>query len=110
MAANAQMPSVMAVMNLATLHRTVPTRFLPQEHHTTKADLIQCINIPTPKGTNHTPPIMVPDMGDIFTGHIHTTVPTMREAAVSEDTPHTSNAATTPVCTAIWPIDALSPL
>ena len=39
-ATTAQMPSVMAVMNLATLYRTVPTRLLSQEHHTTKTDLI----------------------------------------------------------------------
>ena len=40
LAINALMYSVMAVMNLATLHGTFPTRFLPQEHHATKTDLI----------------------------------------------------------------------
>ena len=38
--------SVTAGMNLATLHRTAPTRFLPQEHHATKKDFIQGIDIP----------------------------------------------------------------
>ena len=65
LASTALMPSVMAVINLATLHRTVPTRFLHQEHRATKTDPIQGINIPTPKGTDHTPAIMVPAMGDI---------------------------------------------
>ena len=37
--------SVMAVMNLATLPRTAPTRFLHQEHHATMEDLVQGINI-----------------------------------------------------------------
>ena len=69
LATTALLPSVMAVMNLATLYRTVPTRFLSHEHSTIKTDLIQGINIPTPKGTDCTPPIMVPDMGDISVGH-----------------------------------------
>ena len=58
--------SVMAVRNFATLHRPAPSRFLPQEHNTTKTDLVQGIVIPTPKGTDHTPHIMVPDMGNIL--------------------------------------------
>ena len=72
----------MAMMNLATLHRTAPTRFLPPEHHGMKTDLIQGIDIPTPKGTNHTPPIMLLDMGVILAGHSHTTIPTVTEAAL----------------------------
>ena len=44
----------MAVMNLATLHRTAPTRFLPQEHNATKTDLIQGIDLTTTEGTDHT--------------------------------------------------------
>ena len=79
LAATALMPSV--VMNLATLHRTGPTRFLHQGHCTTKTDLVQGINIPTPKGTDCIPPIMVPDMGDIAAGHSPTTT---TKAAVSE--------------------------
>ena len=57
LATTAQMPSVLAVMNLAILHKTAPTRFLHQEHHTTKTDLVQGIETPTRKGTGHTPPI-----------------------------------------------------
>ena len=68
--ATAPMHSITNVMNLATLHRTDPTRFLPQEHQATKTDLIQGIDIPTPGGTDHTPPIMVPDMADISENQI----------------------------------------
>ena len=74
LAASASMCSVTAVMNLVTLHRTAQTRFLPQEHHTTKTDLIQGIDIPTSKGKDHIPPIMVPDMGDISANHNPTTI------------------------------------
>ena len=45
--ATALMPSVMAVMNLVTLSRTNPTRFLHQECYATMADFIQGINTPT---------------------------------------------------------------
>ena len=106
MAITAQMPIVMAVMNLATLHWTTPTRFLQQKYHATKTDLIQGINIPTPKGTNHTPPIMVPDMGGILAGHSPNAVPTTTEAAVSEGTPHTPHPATAEACASLWPVDA----
>ena len=70
LAATAQVPSVMAVMNLATLHRTASTRFLPEGNHTTKTDTIQGIDIPTSKETYHTPPIMVSDMADISAGQV----------------------------------------
>ena len=46
-------------------------------------------NIPTPKGTDHTPLIMIPDMEDISADHSPTAIPTVTEAAVSEGTPHT---------------------
>ena len=94
LAATALMPSVMAVINLATLHKTAPTGFLHQGHHATKTDLIQGINTPTPKGTDCTPPIIVPDMGDILAGHSPGTIPTTAEAAVLKGTPHTSLQAT----------------
>ena len=99
------MPSVMAVMNLATLHRTAPTRFLPQEHHGTKTYLIQGIDTPTTEGTDHTP-IMVQDIGDISTGHSPTTIPTMREAAAIEGTPHGPLSAIAAACATLWPMDA----
>ena len=73
--------SVTAAMNFATLHRTVPTRFPPQEHHATKTYLIQGIDIPRPKGTDHTLPTMVTDMGDISTDHNHDAIPTTTGAA-----------------------------
>ena len=68
LATTALMPSVMAVINLATLPRTVPTRILHQEHHATMADLVQGIDTPTTRGTDYTP-IMVPDIGDITADH-----------------------------------------
>ena len=67
-AATPLMPSVMAVMNLAILHRTAPTTFLHHECHTTKTDLIQGINTPTTEGTHHTP-IMVRDIEKNLAGH-----------------------------------------
>ena len=106
LAATALMSSVITVVNLATLHRTAPTRFLPQEHHTTKTDLIQDIDIPTSEGTDHTPLIMVPDMGDISSGHSPAAIPTATEAAVSEGTPHSPHPATAAACAALWPVEA----
>ena len=99
------MPSVMAVINLATLHRTAPTRFLHQEHHATKTDLIQGINTPTTKGTDHTP-IMVPDIGAISAGHTPFTIPITTEAAFLEGTPHVPLPATTAVHTPLQLMDA----
>ena len=103
--ATALMPSVMAVMNLATLHRTAPTRFLPQEHHITKTVLIQDIDTPTTKGTDHTL-IIVPDKGDISADHSPATVSTMREATVLDGTPHAPLPATIAAHAALWPMDA----
>ena len=62
------MSSVMAVMNLATLHRTGLTRFLNHKHHTTMADCVQDIDTPKIGGTHHTP-IMFPDIGNITSDH-----------------------------------------
>ena len=87
------MCSVMAMMNWATWQRTSPTSFLPQEHHATKPNLIQDINFYTPKGTDHTQPIMVPDMGDILAGHSPSAIPTATKVAVSEGTPHAPHPA-----------------
>ena len=44
LATTALVPSVMSVMNLATLPRTAPTGFLYQEYHGTTEDLIQGID------------------------------------------------------------------
>ena len=43
----APMCSVTAAMNFATLHKTVPTRFLPKKHHATKTGLIQGHDTPS---------------------------------------------------------------
>ena len=108
LATTAPVPSAMAVMNLATLHRTVPTRFLPQVHHATKINLIQDINIPTPEGTDHTPLITVPDTEDVSAGHSPTTIPKAKEAAVLEGMPQaphpTSTAAHATLCPMETPI------
>ena len=101
LATTALMCSVTAVMNLATFHRTAPTRFLPQEHYTIKTNLIQDINIPIPRGTDHTPPTVVTDMGDISTDHNPTAIPTMTGAAVSEDTHCAPHPATRAACSAL---------
>ena len=87
LASSALMPSVMAVMNLATLLRTDLTRFLYQKQHATTAGPIQGINKFTTGGTGHTS-IMVSDIGDISAGHSPTFIPTVTEVAVIEGTPH----------------------
>ena len=46
-------PSVTAVMNLATLHKTVETRFLSQENNATRTGLIPAHDTPTCKGTDN---------------------------------------------------------
>ena len=106
LATTALMPSAMAVLNLATLHRTAPTSFLPQEDHTPKRDLIQGFDIPTPKGTGHIVPIMVPDIGDISAVHSPTTIPTATEAAASEGSSSAPHQATAAACTTLQPMDA----
>ena len=88
LATTALMPSVMAVMNLAIFCRTAPTRFLHQEHHATTEYLIQGINTPTTRGTDHTP-IMVTDIGDITVDHSPTPICTVTEAAALEGMHHT---------------------
>ena len=40
LATTTPMHSVKAMMNLTTLYRIAQTRFLPEEHHATKTDLI----------------------------------------------------------------------
>ena len=92
LATTALMPSVIAVMNLATLPRTAPTRFLYQECHATMADLTQGIDKPTTRGTDHTP-IIAPDIGYISAGYSPTLIPTVTEAAVLVCTHNTPLAA-----------------
>ena len=99
-------PATPSAMNLATLYRTILTRFQPQEHHTTRTDLIQGINIPIPKGTDHIPPTMFTDMGDISTDHNPIAIPTTTGAAVSEGTHHVPHPATTAACTTLWPMNS----
>ena len=100
LATTALMPNVMAVMNLAILHWTVPTRFLNQEHHATKTDLIQGINIPTAKGT-HVHSYYGPRHSNRSQS---TAVPTATEAAVLEGTSSTPFPATTSAHAALQPI------
>ena len=107
LAATAPIQSVTAAKNLATLHRTVTTRLLPLEHHAIKTDLIQGINILTPKGTEHTPPTVVTDMGDISAGHNNATILTVTGAAAfSEGTHHAPHPVTTMAHAALWLLDA----
>ena len=74
LAPTALMPSVMVVINVATLPRTAPARFLQQDHYATIADLTQGINRSTTRGTDHTP-IIALDIGDISAGHSPTPFP-----------------------------------
>ena len=106
LAATALMPSVMAGMNVATLCKTAPTRFLLQEHHATKTDVIQGIDTPTTEGTDHAPPIIVPNMGDISAGQSPSTIPTVTEAAVLEGTSDALLPAIVAGNTTLWLIDA----
>ena len=68
-------------MNLTTLHKTAQARFLIQEHHTTKTGLVSGHDKPTPKGTDHNPPTIGTDIGDISANHNQTTIPTTTGAA-----------------------------
>ena len=106
LATTAPMHSVTAVMNLVTLHGTAPATFLPQEHHATKTDCIQGINKSTLEGTNHAPPTMVTDMGDISTDHNHATIPTMTGAAVWEGIHCAHHPTTAAAHAALQPKDA----
>ena len=85
------MPTIMAVMNLATLCRTSPTRFLHQEHHATKTDLIQGINTPTTEGTDHIP-IMIPDIGDIQQVTVPPSTHCNRSSSFRRHTSHSSSS------------------
>ena len=105
LATTAMMLSVMAVMDLATLPRTAPTRFLHQEHHAITEDLTQGINTLTTGGTAHTP-IMVPDIEDITAAHIPASIHIATEVAALEGTPHALLPGTTTACTALQPMDA----
>ena len=95
--------SFMGVMNFATLHRIATTRFLPQEHHTSKTDLVHSINTPITKGTDHT--LMVPDIGDISAGNSPAAIPTMTEAVVLEGMPIVNLPATAAAHATLWPMD-----
>ena len=90
--------TVTRVMILASLHRTAQTKFL-------RLILFQGINIPTPGGTDHTPPTMVKDLGDISNDHNPTAIPTATEAAVSEGTHCIPHPATTAAHAPLWLMD-----
>ena len=62
---------------------------------------------PTPEGTDHTPPTMDTDIGDISTNCNHTANPTMTGvAAVPEGTNSTPHPTTTVAHAALWLMDA----
>ena len=69
--------------------------------------LIPGHNTPTLKGTDHTPPTMGTDMGDISTNHNCTAIPNLTgAAAVPEGIHHTPHPTTTVVHAALQPMDA----
>ena len=100
LATTALMPSVVAVMNLATLLRTFPRRFLHQEHHATTKDLTQGIDTPMAGGTDHSP-AMVPDIEDITADHSPIHFHTATEAEALKGTPNDLLPATTAAHTTI---------
>ena len=103
LATTAPMHSATAAINLATLYRNAPTRFFPQNHHSTNTGLDQGHDTPTPKGTDHNSITIETDMGDISTKHNHTANPTVTGAtAVTEGTHHTPHLSTTETCTTFW--------
>ena len=101
----ALMPSVMTVANLATLPRTVPTKFLHQEHHTTMTDLVWGTITNTARGTDHTP-IMVPDLGDDTADCSHIPIHAMTKVAVLVGTTQTLLPATIAAHTTLQLMDA----
>ena len=105
LATTALMPRFMAVMILSILPSTAPTIFLNQECYATTKDLVQSINTPVTKGTDHTP-IMVPDTGDISGGHSPANVPNTRISGVLEFTPHTLLPATVAAHNTLQAMDA----
>ena len=89
------------------MYKTVPTKFLPQQHHSTRTGLVPGHGTPTHRGTDHTPPTMDTDMAGISTSHNHTQIPTMTGvAAVTGGTHHTLHPATTAVHVAFCLMDA----
>ena len=92
------MCSVTAVMNFPTFHRTAQTL-----HHQERS--LQGINIPTLKGTDHIPIIMVTDMGDISTSHNHITAPILTGATAVSEEHYTLHPTTTVIDTNLWQMD-----
>ena len=108
LAATDPMCSVIAAMNLATLHKTAPTRFLSQEHHSTKIGLILGHDTLTPEGTDQNLLTIDTDMGDISTNLNHTANSTVTgAAAVTEDTHCTPHPAIAVAHATLWLTDAL---
>ena len=97
------MHSITPMMNLATSHKTYPTRLLLQEDLATKTGLIPGHDTPTPKWMDQNPPIIDTDMGDISIDHNHTTISTAAEAAaITKGTHHTPQSAFTVAHTTLW--------
>ena len=84
-----------------------PNKIPPSGNHATKRGLIQGHDTPTPKGTDHIPPTMGTDMGDISTDHNHAAIPTTTGAvAVPEGTHHAPYPADTVAHATLRPMDA----
>ena len=74
---------------------------MPPRHISFKA-----LIYPHPKGTDHTPPTMGADMGDISTDHNPPAIPTTTGAAVSEGTHQAPHPGSTPVHATLQPVYA----
>ena len=103
LATSALMCSVMAVM--ATLHRTAK-----QDSSLRNTTIQRQISFQASKirGTDHSPHIMIPDMGSLSAAHNPTAIPTTTGTAVSEVTHHVPHQATTAACAVLWSMDAPS--
>ena len=93
--ATAPMHSVTAVINLGTLHKTAPTRFLLKNTMPPRWISFKTLKYPYPKGqiTLH---LLWSQIWEILTDHNPATIPKMRGTAVSEGTypaPHPVTAA-----------------
>ena len=97
---DAQMCSVRASINLATLHKTDSSI----RNTTTLRQVFFKATIHSQP--HHTPPTMGTGMGNISTNHNHATVPTWTGApAVPEGKHYTPHPATAVACTALWTMD-----
>ena len=108
LAPTALMCSITAAMNMATLDKTAPTGFLPQEHHATQTGLIPGHDTTTCKGTDQKSTHYRYRNGRHSTDHNHTINTTVTGAVeVTEGTHHAPHPDITVACATLPPTDVL---